>query len=171
MNIKTVFCFLAILGVACAADHADVELDIFWRTINFFIFAALVFWLFKGMAAKFFGDRTASIVAALEKAQERAREARLQRENAQSLLDEAKTTAQGIVSLAQEEAVNLAARIAERAQEDIKVLNKLKEESKIVAENKLVRTVVASTLGDILSADDFLSDQETIVDNLIKRVA
>ncbi|GHV01251.1 hypothetical protein AGMMS49521_1060 [Campylobacterota bacterium] len=167
--VRIIFLLTAIVGIACASEGGEV--DLLWRTINFAIFAALVYWLFAGMAKSFFGDRIKSIVQAFERAQDKAKEARLARNNAALALDEAKATAESILALGKEEANIIAERIRTKCDEEIKVLNKLKDEAKIVAENKMIRSVVSQTIGEILSADDFLSDQEKIVEQLIRRVA
>jgi F-type H+-transporting ATPase subunit b len=158
------------LTLAVFAEGAS-EVDLLWRAINFVIFAGLVYWFFANMTKQFFKERSVAIVAAFEKAQDKAKEARNARNEAAKELEKAKLSAESIVELAKEEAHILSERIKAKAQEEIVVLHKLKEETKIVLENKMVRSVVAKTLGDILNADDFLSNQDAIVDNLIKRVA
>ncbi|MDR2638666.1 MAG: hypothetical protein LBC09_02375 [Helicobacteraceae bacterium] len=161
--------FILLISAAAAAFGAEGELDILWRTINFAIFAGLTYYLLADFVRKFFGDRTRSIVSAFEKAQDKAKEARSNREKAAAALDEAKANAESIVKFAKDEAIAIADRVSAKTDEEIKVLHKLKEESKIVAENKMIRAVVASTMGEILSADDLLSDQDAIVENLRKR--
>jgi F-type H+-transporting ATPase subunit b len=171
MKATRAFVLLASFAVTAFAAGEESELDILWRTINFVIFAGLVYWLFAGFIKKFFGDRTRSIVTAFEKAQDKTKEARSNRENAAALLEEAKANADSIVKFAKDEAFAIADRSAAKTEDEIKILHKLKDENKIVAENKMIRAVVAATMGEILSADDILSDQDAIVENLRKRVA
>jgi F-type H+-transporting ATPase subunit b len=161
--------FALFIFAAAAAFASEAELDIVWRTINFVVFAGLVYYLFAGFIKKFFGDRTRSIVLAFEKAQDKAKEARSSREKAALALEEAKANAESIIKFANDEAIAISDRVAVKTDEEIKILHKLKDESKIVAENKMVRAVVAATMGEILSADDILNDQDAIVENLRKR--
>ncbi|GHS89368.1 hypothetical protein FACS189487_09460 [Campylobacterota bacterium] len=169
MGIRHLVLFLTAIGAACAGDGGGV--DIGWRTLNFVIFAALVYWLFAGFFKKFFGERSQSIALMFERAQDRAKEARLNREKAQADLALAKESAEAILKSAHEEAAILTDRTARKMEEEIKILHKLKEESRVVSENKMIRTVVARTLGEILSSGDILNNQDAIVENLRKRVA
>ncbi|MDR2151750.1 MAG: hypothetical protein LBO72_02910 [Helicobacteraceae bacterium] len=162
----------ALVSFVCAAIAAfanEGEVDIVWRTVNFVIFAGLTYYLLAGFARKFFGDRTRSIVAAFEKAQDKAKEARSNREKAALALEEAKANGESIVKFAKDEAIAIADRIAAKTDDEIKMLHKLKDESKVVAENKMIRAVVAATMGEILNADDILNNQDAIVENLRKR--
>ncbi|MDR0746712.1 MAG: hypothetical protein LBE89_02340 [Helicobacteraceae bacterium] len=166
---KICIVFFAISG--CAFASTEVQADIVERTINFAIFAALIYLLLAKHIRSFFAGRTQSITAVFEKAQERAKEAKSAREDAQLRLEQAKEQAKEIIALASEDAAAAAARIAIKSDEEVRLLHRLKEENKTVIENKIIRAVVTEAMGEILSADDFLSDQKAIVENLIKRVA
>ncbi|MDR3162326.1 MAG: hypothetical protein LBT81_00490 [Helicobacteraceae bacterium] len=166
-KICTIFFTLS----SCAFAAGGAEVDIIERTFNFAIFAALIYVLLAKPIRNFFTGRTQSIMVVFEKAQERAKEAKSAREEAELRLKQAKEQAKEIVTLANEDAAAAAARTSTKGEEEIKLLHRLKEESKTVMENKMIRAVVTETMGEILSADDFLSDQKAIVENLIKRVA
>ncbi|MDR1912346.1 MAG: hypothetical protein LBQ52_08400 [Helicobacteraceae bacterium] len=160
---------LLFVGVATIAFAEEGEVDIMWRSINFVIFAALVYWLLAGFIKKFFGDRVKSIVTAFERAQDKAKEARAKREKAEAALEEARATAQSAIKFANEEAIAIGERLAAKTEEEIKILHKLKDENKIVAENKMIRAVVASAMGEILSAEEILNDQDAVIETLRKR--
>jgi F-type H+-transporting ATPase subunit b len=160
---------ISLIAVAVVAFAKEGELDILERTINFVIFAGLIYYLLADFVKKFFGDRTRSIVSAFERAQDKVKEARTNREKAAAGLDEARVNSESIIKFAKDEAIAIADRVAAKTDDEIKILHKLKEESKVVAENKMIRAVVASTMSEILNADDILSDQDAIVETLRKR--
>ncbi|MDR2904895.1 MAG: hypothetical protein LBU73_02970 [Helicobacteraceae bacterium] len=162
---------LTLLLPIAAFGAGGGETDLFWRSINFLIFAALVYWLFSGFVKKFLGERSQGIAQAFERAQDKAKEARSAKEKAKGAFDGARSQADGIIKAAKSEGEALAARIADRAEDEIKVLHKLKEEQMTVAENKMTRAVVSQTLGEILSSEDILNNQDAIVEKLKRQVA
>lgn len=168
MRIKLLALFLVATSSLFASD---VETDVVQRTVNFIIFAGLSWYLFSGFLKRFFGQRSEAIAASFERAQDKAKQAKAQKEVAIKELEEAKKKAREIVESSKEEATLLVKKIKERKDEDIKMLNKLKDESMLVMENKMIRTVVAQTMGDILDSDDLLADQSGVIENIIKKVA
>ncbi|MGE4295117.1 MAG: hypothetical protein AB7E49_05395 [Campylobacterales bacterium] len=169
MKLKSLALYL--LGATAAFAAEGGEIDLLQRVVNFAIFAGLVYYLFANTLKNFFGQRSSAISAAFERAQDRVKEARQARETALRQLEEAKIKAEEIISVARQEASMLSDRVLARGEEDLKLLHKQKEESMTVSGNRMVRTVVTQTMGDILAAEDLLSDQELIMDNMMKRVA
>lgn len=147
------------------------ETDLVQRAVNFAIFAGLSYYLFAGFIKNFFGQRSSAIATQFERAQDKAKAAKVAKEEANKLLQEAKLKADEIVASAKDEAVLLVKKIKERKDDEIKILNKLKDETKLVMENKMVRSVVSETMSDILDSDELLADQSGVVQNMIKRVA
>lgn len=162
---------LYLLGATAAFAAEGGEIDLLQRAVNFLIFAGLVYYLLAGKLKEFFAQRSGAIAAAFEKAQDRVKEARQNRENALRQLEEAKAKADEIVSVARQEAAMLSERVILRGEEESKILHKQKEEAMAVAGNRMVRNVVTQTMGDILGAEDILSDQNAIVEKMMKRVA
>lgn len=169
MKLKLLPLYLLSAGVAFAAEGG--EIDLLQRTVNFAIFAGLVYYLFAGFLKNFFGQRSSAIAAAFERAQDRVKEARQSRESALRQVEEAKAKADEIVSVARQEAILLSERVTARGEEELKILQKQKDEAMTVAGNRMVRNVVSQTMGDILNAEDLLSEQDVIVENMMKRVA
>ena len=168
MKIKLLALFLLASSSLFASD---VETDVIQRTVNFLIFAGLSWYLFAGFIKNFFGQRSSSIAASFERAQDKAKQAKAAKEEASKELEDAKRRAIEIVESSKEEAILLVRKIKERKDDEIKMLNKLKDESKLVMENRMIRSVVAQTMGDILDSDELLADQSGVVQNIIKKVA
>lgn len=162
-----VFMFVSV----SALFASDAESDILQRSVNFAIFAALSWYLFAGFIKNFFGKRREEIAKSFERAQDRVKLAKSLKEEAQKELEEAKAKAAEILETSKEEATLLVKKIKERKDEEIKILNRLKDENKLVMENRMIRSVVSQTMGEILDSDELLADQEAIVENMIKKVA
>lgn len=167
MNFKLLFVFLlSVTGLMAAG-----ETDTLPRTVNFLIFAWLVYFFFGNMVKSFFSARRNEIVHSFEKVQDRIKEARAAKETAARELSEAKAKAEEIVSFARQEAQMLSERIVKRGEEELLLLHRQKDEALLVSNNRMVRTVVSQTMGDILQGDDILADQDQVLENLMKRVA
>ena len=67
---KVLLILLSITPLVLFANSTEVHTDIVERSVNFFIFAAIIYYLLADKLKTFFGDRTKSIQAELDKAQE-----------------------------------------------------------------------------------------------------
>ena len=92
---KILFALSVVVPLSLFASDANVETDILERTVNFFIFAAIIYYLLADKARTFFTDRTKSIQADLDKVEElleaskkSVADAKLEIENAKKIANE-----------------------------------------------------------------------------------
>ena len=163
--MKRIAALVLLLSVSAFAS-GDVEVDILPRTVNFLIFAGLVYYLLANPIKNFFSGRKAGIADSFEKIQERLKSAKASKEDAASKVEEARAKAEEILNTTRAEAEILEKRIAH-----LKVLHKQKEESMEVSRNKMIRQVVSETMEEILESKDVSVDNGTILETLTKKVA
>jgi len=88
---------LALAPVALLANEGAVETDIVQRTVNFIIFAAILWYILADKIKAFFAERSLSIQAELDKVQDTLKASQEKIKDAQKKLEEAKKIATEIV--------------------------------------------------------------------------
>ena len=81
---------LAIVPVALFANEGAVETDIVQRTVNFIIFAGILWYLLADKIKAFFAERSLSIQSELDKVQDTLKASQEKVKDAQKKLEEAK---------------------------------------------------------------------------------
>ena len=90
----------AVVPVALFANNSDVQTDILERTVNFFIFAAILYYLLADKLKTFFNDRTKSIQAELDKVQNMKKASEQKVADAKQEIENAKKVAVELVESA-----------------------------------------------------------------------
>ena len=90
---------LALAPLALFANEGAVETDIVQRTVNFIIFAGILWYLLADKIKAFFAERTSSIQAELDKVQDTLKASQDKVTDAQKKLAEAKKIATEIVEI------------------------------------------------------------------------
>jgi|SaaInl8_135m_RNA_FD_contig_111_175463_length_1990_multi_6_in_0_out_0_2 F-type H+-transporting ATPase subunit b len=167
---KIVLLFIALTTSVFASEHGG-ETDIIPRTVNFLIFAGLVYYLLADKIKVFFTERAENVVAELDKIEDKIRESKRAKEMAENAITEAEIKAKEIVETSGIEAELLTERIELNCQDDLLNMEKSKNETMGVEKNKMVRTVVFETLDDIFDGNDDTIDNQKLVISLLKKVA
>lgn len=166
--LVTVLFAVALFGSEGAAEKST---DIVWRTINFLVFAGIVYWLIEGHIRAFFGGRTAGIAAELNKVQERLAESKNQRDTAMQKIEEAKLFVNELNEGTKKECKILADKIATQCDLDIEVLQKQSNTLMGLEKRQMVRGVVNEVMGQVMVASDASITNDTMTDILKKKVA
>ena len=161
---------LAGLTFLSASEHGG-ETDIIPRTVNFLIFASLIYYLIAGGIKQFFGDRKASIAAELDKVEEKIKDSKKAKEAALQKIEEAKRVALEIKETTQKEIELMVGKVEASLDREIDQLEKQKEEIIKVSENKMVREVVTESLEEVLDISDVAQNKEELIKSLMKKVA
>lgn len=169
--MKIIFTLLSLSAVIFANEHAEQTSDIVPRTINFIIFAGLLYYLLADKIKVFFAERQQDVVSQLSKIEEKVRESKRAREAAFAQVEDAKLVASDIIETAKKEAVLLADNITKHGERDLKLLDTNLSEYKVVERNKMVRFVVTETLNETFVASDMVQNQEDLAKSLVKKVA
>jgi F-type H+-transporting ATPase subunit b len=162
---------LALAPVALFASEGAVETDIVQRTVNFIIFAGILWYLLADKIKAFFANRTLSIQAELDKVQETLKASQDKVADAQKKLEEAKKIATDIVESAKADIDSVKQKVATAVDADIANLNKNLDEMMKVETSKAKRKVVTEVLEELLSSENIQLTQSELANIVLKKVA
>lgn len=162
---------LALAPVALLASEGAVETDIVPRTVNFIIFALILWYLIADKIKAFFANRTLSIQAELDKVQEALKVSQDKVADAQKKLQEAKKIAAEIVEVAKADIDVVKQKVIAAVDTDIANLNKNLEEMIKIEMSKAKKQVVTEVLEELLSSENIKLTQQELVDVVLKKVA
>ncbi|MCT7630101.1 F0F1 ATP synthase subunit B [Aliarcobacter butzleri] len=162
---------LALAPVALFASQGAVETDIVQRTVNFIIFAAILWYLIADKIKAFFANRTLSIQAELDKVQETLKASQDKVTDAQKELEEARKLAAEIIESAKADIDSVKQKVTTAVDADITNLNRNLEEMMKIETSKAKKQVVAEVLEELLSSENIKLTQQELVDVVLKKVA
>jgi len=169
--MKRVLLLLAIVPVTLFASDGEVQTDILVRTLNFVIFAAILWYLLAHRIKAFFANRTLEIQAELDKVQENLKASKTKVAEAQKKLDDAKITAAEIIENAKADVNSIKQKVAAAIDLDIANLNKNLDEMMKVEISKAKKEIVAQILDELLKSDNIKLSQDELVNIVLKKVA
>ena len=162
---------LALAPVALLASDGAVETDIVQRTVNFIIFAAILWYLLADKIKAFFANRTLSIQAELDKVQDTLKASQEKVADAQKKLDEAKKLSSEIIDGAKADVDSIKQKVLAAIDADSANLNRNLDESQKVEISKAKKQVVSEVLNELLSSDNIKLSQNELVNIILKKVA
>jgi F-type H+-transporting ATPase subunit b len=161
---------LAFAPLALFASEG-AETDIIQRTVNFVIFAGILWYLLAEKIKAFFANRSLGIQAELDKVQDTLKESQAKVDEATLKLEEAKKLAVEIVSGANAEIDSIKSKIAQAVDNEIAHLNKNFDEKIKIETKKAKKEVVQSVLEELLSSDNIGVSQDELANIVLKKVA
>ena len=167
--IKIVTVLVLLTSAAFASGGGDS--DIIPRSINFAIFAAGMYYLIGDKVKAFFVERTAGIQADLNRVQDRVKESKLAKQNAEKKVEEAKKVAADFLATSKKEGVLLNEKINEQMLLDLKSIEAQHKTLMSFEQRQMVSDVVDELLSDVLSDDNMPLDNDIITDIMLKKVA
>lgn len=161
---------LAFAPLALFASEG-AETDIIQRTVNFVIFAGILWYLLAEKIKAFFAGRSLGIQAELDKVQDTLKESQAKVDEATLKLEEAKKLAIEIVSGATAEIDSIKSKIAQAADNEIAHLNKSFDDKIKIETRKAKKEVVQSVLEELLSSENIGVSQDELANIVLKKVA
>lgn len=161
---------LAFAPLALFASEG-AETDIIQRTVNFVIFAGILWYLLADKIKAFFANRTLGIQAELDKVQDTLKESQAKVDEATLKLEEAKKLAVEIVSGANAEIDSIKSKVAQAVDNEIAHLNKNFDEKIKIETRKAKKEVVQGVLEELLSSDNIGVSQDELANIVLKKVA
>ncbi|MDR1284712.1 MAG: F0F1 ATP synthase subunit B [Campylobacteraceae bacterium] len=163
--------FLIIPMLSFAGDSE--ETDIVQRTINFFLFAGLLYYLLvnKFKIQNIFKDRKKSIADKLNAIQEKLKESKNQKNIALEKLEEAKVNAKAFLATSHKESKMLLEKMDLDLQAELENLEKSYKDQTNIERRKMVRQVVGEVLEELFNTDSIKIDRDKFVDIILKKVA
>lgn len=167
---KLLLMMLALTPLALFASEG-AETDIIQRTVNFVIFAAILWYLLADKIKAFFADRTLGIQGELDKVQDTLKESQAKVDDAALELEKAKKLAVEIVDGANAEIDAIKTKIAKAVDNEIANLSKNFDEKTKVETRKAKVEIVEEILGELLSSENIGVSQDELANIVLKKVA
>lgn len=163
---------LALLPMFASASEVSIEnSDFVMRSINFVIFAVILWWLVAKHIKNALKSRQDNISAQLNAVQDKLAQSRTKKENALKELEKSKVLAQEIIDGTKKEAVILAKNIEIQCKNDAESLRKAHAERLNFEQKRAKQAVIAEILDELLSDKNVALDKKAFVEILTKRVA
>ncbi len=155
-----------------ANEHAaEAGTDIVQRTVNFVIFAGILWYLLAEPVKNFFGGRSQDIANELQKVQDRLKESKQAKEAAQAKVSEAEKLADEIVAMASKEGKILNEKILKQCDADLETMSKQGGAGMELEQRKMVRNLVDEIMSDVLAQESSALDKDAMAGIIMKKVA
>ena len=168
---KILFALLGIIPASLFANDVAVESDILERTVNFFIFAAIIYYLLSDKLKAFFVERTESIQAELDKVQEILKDSDKKLIDARQEVLNAKKVAEELISIATSEVEGIKTKIESATVQEITNLSSSFDDKTELEVRKVKKEVVENVLSQLLSNDNIALSQKDLANIILKKVA
>lgn len=145
--------------------------DIVWRTINFIVFAVILWYLTANPVKNYLLGRTKKIADNLEKVQGRIAQTKLVKEEAEQDLQKAKELATEILELSKEEIKIIVNSISMQCEIDIKMLDEHNSALMELEKRKMIKNVVTNILSELLREDDLALSKQDMINIILRKVA
>lgn len=150
---------------------AEGSTDIVQRTVNFLIFAGILYYVLAEPLKNYFGNRSSGIADELNKVQERLRESKRLKETAEQKVEEADRFAAELKEVSKKENKILSDKIMAQGDQDIETIQKQNEALMELEKRKMVREVVEEVMSGVMRESDNVLGKEAMTEILKKKVA
>ncbi|WP_310440797.1 F0F1 ATP synthase subunit B [Sulfuricurvum sp.] len=150
---------------------AEGSTDIVQRTVNFLIFAGILFYILAEPVKSYFSGRTTGIADELEKVQERLRESKRLKDAAEHKIEEAERFAIELAESSKKENKILSDKILAQCEQDLEIIAKQNSALMELDKRKMVRDVVSEIMNDVMNSSNDALGKEAMTEILKKKVA
>ncbi len=150
---------------------AEGSTDIVQRTVNFLIFAGILFYILAEPVKSYFSGRTTGIADELEKVQERLRESKRLKDAAEHKVEEAERFAIELAESSKKENKILSDKILAQCEQDLEIIAKQNGALMELDKRKMVRDVVSEIMNDVMNSSNDALGKEAMTEILKKKVA
>lgn len=154
-----------------AAEGAETNYDIVQRTVNFVIFAGILWYLLAHRIKAFFANRTLEIQGELDKVEDKLKASQAKADEAAAKLEEAKKIATETVELAKSDVTTIKQKVADQVEKEIDQLNRNFDEKIEVESKKAQREVVEEILEELLKSENIALSEKDLANVVLKKVA
>lgn len=162
--------FFMICPVLVMANET-AEYDIVARTINFILFAGIMYYFLANPIKNAYKGRIASIENKLNAIRDKVLSAQEKTKSAMSEVEIARKRADELVEIGTKQALALAEKIELDAQNEIKFLKNNFEEQKDFARRVALKNTINDILFEIFGGNEVKIDQKDLVNLIIKKVS
>jgi len=167
--VTVLFVSVSLFASSGAAEHGGT--DIVPRTINFLIFAGILWYLLAKPVKSFFSARSGEIATRLNSVQDKLRESKEQKESAEAAVEDAKAFAAELQATTEKEKEILKKQIETQCANELEVLEKQMSDKKALAGRQMVRSVVETVMTEVAEKSAATLDKEKMAAIISKKVA
>jgi len=150
---------------------AEGSTDIVQRTVNFLIFAGILYYVLAEPLKNYFSGRSAAIADELNKVQERLRDSKRMKEAAEQKVEEAERFAAELSEISKKENKILSDKILAQSEQELEIIQKQNTALMEMEKRKMVREVVNEVMSDVMSKSNETLGKEAMTEILKKKVA
>jgi F-type H+-transporting ATPase subunit b len=150
---------------------AEGSTDIVQRTVNFLIFAGILFYILAEPVKSYFSGRSTGIADELEKVQERLRESKRLKDAAEHKIEEAERFASELAESSKKENKILSDKILAQCEQELEIIEKQNVALMELDKRKMVREVVSELMNDVMNSSSEALGKEAMTEILKKKVA
>ena len=160
---------ISTYALASDAEHAGT--DIVQRTVNFALFAGLIWYLIAEPAKNYFAGRSQGIADEMQKVQDKLNESISLKKDALAKISDAEKFAEELAVSSKKENKILNDNIMTQCNVELEILAKGQVSLMDFEQRKMVRSVVEETLSEVLSQSSDSFDKEAMANVILKKVA
>jgi F-type H+-transporting ATPase subunit b len=157
--------------ISTAALASEGGTDIVQRTVNFLLFAGLIWYLVGEPVKNFFASRSQSIADELNKVQEKLAESVNKKKEALKKITDAEKFAEELLETAKKESKILNDTILNQCEVEIENLEKQFATKKEFEQRSMVREVVEEVVSATLEQSSDIFDRDAMANVILKKVA
>lgn len=172
--MSRVLVFMLMMSTFALASSGSAEhggTDIVQRTVNFLLFAGLIWYLVAEPAKNYFASRSRSIADEMKKVQDKLKETASLKKDALAKVSVAEKFAADLAISSKKENKIINDAIMAQCDADIETMAKQQAALMEFEQRKMVRSVVETTLKEVLSQSDDSFDKEAMANVILKKVA
>lgn len=168
-RILVLLLMVSTYALASEAGHGDT--DIIQRTVNFLLFAGLIWYLVAEPAKNYFAARSNAIADELNKVQEKLKESVELKKEALAKISEAEKFAEELAVASKKENKILNDNIMAQCDSDLEVMSKQHETKKDFETRNMIIEVVEEVVSETLNQSSEVFDREAMANVILKKVA
>ncbi len=162
---------LTMSTLALASGTEGGETDIVQRTVNFLLFAGLVWYLVAEPIKSYFASRSQGIADELQKVQDKLGETITLKKEALAKISAAEKFAEELAVSSKKENKIINDNMMAQCEVELETLGKQNASLTEFEQRKMVRTVVEDVLNEVLSQSGDSFDKEAMANVILKKVA
>jgi F-type H+-transporting ATPase subunit b len=160
---------ISTYALASDAEHAGT--DIVQRTVNFLLFAGLVWYLVGEPVKSFFAARSQAVADDLKKVQEKLNESIALKKDAEAKIADAEKFAEELTVIAKKENKIINDNMMTQCEVELEALAKQHSALIDFEERTMVRNVVEDIMKETLTQSSQSFDKKAMADVILKKVA
>lgn len=172
--MSRILVFMLMISTYALASSGSAEnsgTDIIQRTVNFLLFAGLIWYLVAEPVKNYFASRSQSIADEMKKVQDKLKETANLKKDALAKISAAEKFAQDLAVSSKKENKIVNDNIMSQCDADIEIMAKQQAVLIEFEQRKMVRGVVEETLKEVLAQSDESFDKEAMANVILKKVA